>query len=174
MSYRGLTSARSAMMRNQSLHSTPLSIYYKVQSVLFSYSYRHGHNAGQRSTSHLIQHRKGSNTSQHHSTMAEFPPPPLKKIAEEVAAVLRERKETIAVAETAAGGLISAALLSTPGASKFYKGGLSEYHYPKHSYSVDQTLSPFKGKHTCVQLGSNVYHERITPSCVGVFTVKYG
>jgi len=54
-----------------------------------------------------------------------FPPPSLKKAAEEVAAVLRERNETISVAETAAGGLISAALLSTPGASKFYKGGLT-------------------------------------------------
>jgi nicotinamide mononucleotide (NMN) deamidase PncC len=54
-----------------------------------------------------------------------FPPPDLKQAAEEVAALLRDRKETIAVAETAAGGLISAALLSTPGASAFYKGGLT-------------------------------------------------
>ena len=54
-----------------------------------------------------------------------FPPPELKQAAEEVAALLRERKETISVAETAAGGLISAALLSTPGASQFYKGGLT-------------------------------------------------
>ena len=57
--------------------------------------------------------------------MAAFPPEPLKAIAEEVAALLRERKETISIAETAAGGLISAALLSTPGASAFYKGGLT-------------------------------------------------
>lgn len=54
-----------------------------------------------------------------------FPPPDLKQAAEEVAALLRERKETISVAETAAGGLISAALLSTPGASAIYKGGLT-------------------------------------------------
>lgn len=54
-----------------------------------------------------------------------FPPVPLRKAAEEVAALLRERKETISVAETAAGGLVSASLLSTPGASKFYKGGLT-------------------------------------------------
>lgn len=59
--------------------------------------------------------------------MAEFPPAPLRKVAEEVASILRERNETVSVAETAAGGLISAALLSTPGASKFYKGGLSQY-----------------------------------------------
>jgi hypothetical protein len=57
-----------------------------------------------------------------------FPPPSLKKVAEEVAALLRKNNETVSVAETAAGGLISAALLSTPGASKFYKGGVSRCH----------------------------------------------
>lgn len=59
--------------------------------------------------------------------MSEFPPPTLRAAAEEVAELLRERKETISVAETAAGGLVSAALLSTPGASRFYKGGLTLY-----------------------------------------------
>lgn len=58
--------------------------------------------------------------------MAEsFPPPSLKAVAGEIVALLKERKETISVAETAAGGLISAALLSTPGASQVYKGGLT-------------------------------------------------
>lgn len=59
--------------------------------------------------------------------MSEFPPPALKEAAEEVATLLRERQETISVAETAAGGLVSAALLATPGASKIYKGGLTLY-----------------------------------------------
>ena len=54
-------------------------------------------------------------------------PVELKQAAEEVAALLKERKETISVAETAAGGLISASLLSTPGASRIYKGGLTLY-----------------------------------------------
>jgi nicotinamide mononucleotide (NMN) deamidase PncC len=53
----------------------------------------------------------------------EFPPPALKAAALELATVLKERNETISVAETAAGGLISASLLATPGASKIYKGG---------------------------------------------------
>ncbi|KAJ4347229.1 uncharacterized protein N0V89_011168 [Didymosphaeria variabile] len=52
-----------------------------------------------------------------------FPPPELREITQEVASLLQERKETISVAETAAGGLISAALLSFPGASAFYRGG---------------------------------------------------
>ncbi|KAI1626556.1 hypothetical protein EDD37DRAFT_646267 [Exophiala viscosa] len=59
--------------------------------------------------------------------MSEFPPPALRQAAEDVASLLRERKETISVAETAAGGLVSAALLSTPGASRIYKGGLTLY-----------------------------------------------
>lgn len=40
-----------------------------------------------------------------------------------IAERLRARKETVAVAESSAGGLISAALLSTPGASDYYLGG---------------------------------------------------
>lgn len=52
----------------------------------------------------------------------QFPPEQLAAIAEDVAALLRERKETVSIAETAAGGLISAALLSVDGASRFYKG----------------------------------------------------
>jgi len=56
-----------------------------------------------------------------------FPPEPLKAIVEEVASLLKARKETISVAETAAGGLISAAILSTPGASGIFKGGLTLY-----------------------------------------------
>jgi PncC family amidohydrolase len=40
-----------------------------------------------------------------------------------VAALLKERKQTIAVAESSAGGLINAALVAVPGASAFYLGG---------------------------------------------------
>ena len=36
---------------------------------------------------------------------------------------LKARKETVAVAESSSGGLISAALLSVPGASAYYLGG---------------------------------------------------
>ena len=44
-------------------------------------------------------------------------------LAEQVAALLKARKETIAVAESSAGGLISAALLAVPGASAYFIGG---------------------------------------------------
>ncbi len=48
-------------------------------------------------------------------------------LAEGAARKLRERQETIAVAESSSGGLISAALLSIPGASAYYVGGAVTY-----------------------------------------------
>ncbi|RDL42455.1 putative competence protein CinA [Venustampulla echinocandica] len=54
-----------------------------------------------------------------------FPPEKLRGVAAEVAALLKEKRQSVCVGETAAGGIISASLLSTPGASGFYKGGLT-------------------------------------------------
>jgi PncC family amidohydrolase len=48
-------------------------------------------------------------------------------LAAEVGALLKERRETIAVAESASGGLMSAALLSVPGASAYFLGGAAIY-----------------------------------------------
>jgi nicotinamide-nucleotide amidase len=47
----------------------------------------------------------------------------LEALARSLATTLKDRKETIAVAESSAGGLISAALLSVPGASAYFLGG---------------------------------------------------
>ncbi len=44
-------------------------------------------------------------------------------LAAEVGAILKEKGQTVAVAESSAGGLISAALLAVPGASAYFKGG---------------------------------------------------
>jgi len=51
----------------------------------------------------------------------------LSEPARRVGALLRGRGETVAVAEGSAGGLISAALLSVPGASAYYLGGTVVY-----------------------------------------------
>jgi len=47
----------------------------------------------------------------------------LTTMAASLGTLLKERKETIAVAESSAGGLISAALLAVPGASAYFLGG---------------------------------------------------
>jgi nicotinamide-nucleotide amidase len=48
-------------------------------------------------------------------------------IAEQVAARLIMRKQTIAVAESSTGGLIAASLLAVPGASAYFLGGAVVY-----------------------------------------------
>ena len=53
--------------------------------------------------------------------------PRLMAEAARVGEKLRARGETVAVAESSAGGLISAALLAVPGASAFYAGGAVVY-----------------------------------------------
>jgi len=50
-------------------------------------------------------------------------------LAARAAGLLKARKETLAVAESSAGGLISAALLAEPGASAYFLGGGVVYTY---------------------------------------------
>ncbi len=54
-------------------------------------------------------------------------PAEIDDIAARLGTLLRERGDTVAVAEGSAGGLISAALLSQPGASAYYLGGTVIY-----------------------------------------------
>ena len=51
----------------------------------------------------------------------------LNDLAAEAGRILRERGETIAVSESACGGLINAALVAVPGASAYYLGGAVIY-----------------------------------------------
>ncbi|MCJ2051823.1 CinA family protein [Methylobacterium sp. J-070] len=48
-------------------------------------------------------------------------------MAERIGAILTERGETVAVSESSSGGLVSAALLSVPGASAYFLGGAVVY-----------------------------------------------
>ena len=47
----------------------------------------------------------------------------LTELAERIAVRLVDRNETVAVAESSSGGLVSAVLLATPGASRFFVAG---------------------------------------------------
>ena len=50
-------------------------------------------------------------------------PPSLTALGSVVGELLKQRKQTIAVAESSAGGLINATLVAVPGASAYYLGG---------------------------------------------------
>ncbi|KAJ7041106.1 competence/damage-inducible protein-like protein cinA [Mycena alexandri] len=87
---------------------------------------------------------------------SSFLPPPLRAIANEVGELLKSRQETISVAETAAGGLISAALLSVPGASQYYLGGLTLYTLPSRiafSHWTPDTVKDYSGPTTSIVAG---------------------
>jgi nicotinamide-nucleotide amidase len=64
-------------------------------------------------------------------------------LAEKIAEVLKARRETIAVAESSSGGLISAALLSVPGASAYYLGGAVVYTLQSRRVLLDLPDSAF-------------------------------
>ena len=57
--------------------------------------------------------------------------------AEKVGRLLKERGETIVVAESSTGGLISAALLAVPGASAYFLGGAVVYTQVARRVLVD-------------------------------------
>lgn len=69
----------------------------------------------------------------------------LVQLAEKIAARLQTRKETIAVAESSTGGLISAALLSVPGASAYFLGGAVVYTRQARSTLVGITDADMSG-----------------------------
>ena len=50
-------------------------------------------------------------------------------LASEVGGTLTDREETLAVAESCTGGLISAAITAVPGASDYFDSGLTTYSY---------------------------------------------
>lgn len=55
-------------------------------------------------------------------------------LATVIAALLKRRQETLAVAESSAGGLINAALVAVPGASAYYLGGCIIYTGASRSF----------------------------------------
>ncbi|MEN9506587.1 MAG: hypothetical protein RI958_2513 [Actinomycetota bacterium] len=65
--------------------------------------------------------------------------------AEQVAALLRDRGETVAVAEGSAGGLVSTALLAVVGASAYYRGGVVVYTPAAYRAWVAGVVAPPPG-----------------------------
>src|SRR6202161_3773406 len=87
-------------------------------------------------------------------------------IAEQVAAKLVARKETIAVAESSTGGLISASLLAVPGASAYFLGGAVVYTRDARRLLADIPDEAMKGIRSAsepyAQLLANRIRERFS------------
>ena len=66
-------------------------------------------------------------------------------IAEQIAAKLIAKKQTIAVAESSTGGLISASLLAVPGASAYFLGGAVVYTRDARRILMDIPDEAMKG-----------------------------
>lgn len=66
-------------------------------------------------------------------------------IAEQIAARLIAQRQTIAVAESSTGGLISAALLAVPGASAYFLGGAVVYTREARRVLMDIPDESMKG-----------------------------
>jgi nicotinamide-nucleotide amidase len=66
-------------------------------------------------------------------------------LAETVATLLKDRHETIVVAESSCGGLISSALLAMPGASAYYLGGAVVYTRRARGALLDISEAALKG-----------------------------
>nr|POF27639.1 cina-like protein [Quercus suber] len=90
------------------------------------------------------------------SSTSSFPPPELLPALNKVTTLLKDRGETVAIAETAAGGLVSSSILTVAGASRIYKGGLTLYTLPSRvAYAgwTEQTIRDYHGPSTEIVAG---------------------
>jgi len=91
-----------------------------------------------------------------------FPPSQLTAVTTRLTTLLKTHSLTVSIVETACGGLISSTLLSTPGASKFYKGGLTLYTLPSRIAFggwTEDSLKDYKGPTPGVVLGLARYNK---------------
>ena len=66
-------------------------------------------------------------------------------VADRLGAALKERRETIGIAESSTGGLISAVLLAVPGASAYFLCGAIVYTRDSRRTLLDIPDSAFSG-----------------------------
>jgi len=91
-------------------------------------------------------------------------------IAEQIAGKLIERKQTIAVAESSTGGLISAALLAVPGASAYFLGGAVVYTRDARRILMDIPDESMKG----IRSASERYAELLASQIHQRFSTVWG
>ncbi|MGJ4892157.1 CinA family protein [Bradyrhizobium sp. HKCCYLRH3099] len=91
-------------------------------------------------------------------------------VAEQVAKRLIARKQTIAVAESSAGGLIAAALLAVPGASAYFLGGAVVYTRDARRVLMDIPDEAMKG----IRSASEPYAEMLARQIRTRFATDWG
>jgi nicotinamide-nucleotide amidase len=77
-------------------------------------------------------------------------------LAEKIGAMLKDRRQTIAVAESSTGGLVSAALLAVPGASAYFIGGAVVYTLKARRAMLDVADSAFAGIKSVTEDGAMI------------------
>ena len=91
-------------------------------------------------------------------------------IAEQIAKQLVARKETIAVAESSTGGLISAALLAVPGASAYFLGSAVVYTRDARRILMNIPDDAMKG----IRSASEIYARLLASEIRSRFTSHWG
>jgi nicotinamide-nucleotide amidase len=86
-------------------------------------------------------------------------------VAERIGAILKARKQTIVVAESAAGGLISASLLAVPGASAYFAGGGALYTRPSILALKAGRADLFSGMHGGTEAWALMLARTLRASC---------
>ncbi|CCE11017.1 putative Competence-damaged protein [Bradyrhizobium sp. STM 3843] len=82
-------------------------------------------------------------------------------LAEQAAGRLVQRKQTIAVAESSTGGLISAALLAVPGASAYFLGSAVVYTRDARRILMDISDEAMRGIRSASEIYAKLLAERI-------------
>jgi len=75
--------------------------------------------------------------------------------------LLKERKQTLAVAESSAGGLINAALVAVPGASAYYLGGAIVYTSASRSALLGVSPHDMVGARSASEAFANLLARRV-------------
>jgi nicotinamide-nucleotide amidase len=85
----------------------------------------------------------------------------LSDLAAAIAVFLTRRKETLAVAESSAGGLINAALVAVPGASAYYLGGCIVYTEASRSGFLSISKSEMAGMRSASEAYAQLVARRV-------------
>ena len=77
-------------------------------------------------------------------------------LAQKIAAILKDRREHVAVAESTTGGLVSAALLSVAGASAYFVGGAVVYTLKARRAMLEVPDNAFAGIKSVTEEGAMI------------------